>query len=71
MQLRPDWKKSHRTHFDIPSAKIWTGWREALIIVKPETVIAWHRQAFHFYWRWLVSFRWIGLTSCLMRQACS
>src|SRR5262245_62003362 len=34
-------------------SKIWAGWREALIIVKPETVIAWHRQVFRFYWRWL------------------
>jgi hypothetical protein len=23
-----------------------------LIIVKPETVIAWHRQGFRLYWRW-------------------
>jgi putative transposase len=23
-------------------ARIWTGWRTALVIVKPETVIAWH-----------------------------
>jgi hypothetical protein len=34
-------------------SKFWTDWREALIIVTPETVIAWHRQAFRFYWRWL------------------
>ena len=26
-------------------------WRELLIIVKPETVIAWHRKGFKFYWR--------------------
>jgi hypothetical protein len=24
-------------------SRIWTGWRTALVIVKPETVIAWHR----------------------------
>ena len=34
-------------------SKVWAGWRDTLIIVKPETVIAWHRQAFRFYWRWL------------------
>ena len=27
-------------------AHLWTGWRTALVIVKPETVIAWHRQGF-------------------------
>ena len=25
---------------------VWSGWRDTLMIVKPETVIAWHRQAF-------------------------
>ena len=27
-------------------AHLWAGWRMALVIVKPETVIAWHRQGF-------------------------
>jgi transposase InsO family protein len=31
---------------------LWKGWRSTLLIVKPETVIAWHRQGFRFYWRW-------------------
>ncbi len=31
---------------------LWTDWRSALIIVKPETVIGWHRQGFRLYWRW-------------------
>jgi putative transposase len=26
------------------------GWRSSLIIVKPETVIGWHRQGFRWYW---------------------
>ncbi|HIL97661.1 MAG TPA: integrase, partial [Pseudomonadales bacterium] len=26
-------------------------WRDALLIVQPETVIRWHRRAFRFYWR--------------------
>jgi len=29
----------------------WTGWREALVIVRPETVIAWQRRRFRDYWR--------------------
>jgi putative transposase len=33
-------------------ARFWSGWRRALAIVKPETVIAWHRQGFRLYWRW-------------------
>jgi len=30
---------------------IWSGWREALHIVKPETVIRWHRKAFKLFWK--------------------
>jgi hypothetical protein len=33
-------------------AKIWSGWRSALVIVKPETVVAWHRKSFRLYWKW-------------------
>jgi len=31
---------------------LWTGWQHALILVKPETVIAWHRKGFRLYWTW-------------------
>lgn len=30
----------------------WSGWRSALVIVRPETVIAWHRKGFRLLWRW-------------------
>ena len=30
----------------------WTAWRSALYIVKPDTVIAWHRQGFRLFWTW-------------------
>jgi putative transposase len=32
--------------------RLWTGWRTALVIVKPETVIAWHRRGFRLWWAW-------------------
>ena len=32
-------------------SRAWPGWRSAVIIVKPETVIRWHRQGFRLYWR--------------------
>jgi len=34
-------------------SRAWSGWREALHIVKPETVVRWHRQGFRYYWRWI------------------
>ena len=33
-------------------SKIWRGWADSLTIVKPETVIRWHRQGFKRYWTW-------------------
>jgi transposase InsO family protein len=27
-------------------------WRSALVVVKPATLIRWHRQGFRFFWRW-------------------
>ena len=31
---------------------LWPGWRRALVIVKPDTVLRWHRRGFRCYWRW-------------------
>ena len=30
----------------------WFDWRSALLIVKPATLIGWHRHAFRLLWRW-------------------
>ena len=38
--------------FWVALSAIWSGWREALDIVQPETVVRWHRQGFRYYWRW-------------------
>src|SRR6478672_6678000 len=35
-------------------SRAWSGWRSALFIVQPETVIGWHRQGFRWYWTWKV-----------------
>jgi len=32
--------------------RVYSGWAEALIIVKPETVVSWHRAGFPLFWRW-------------------
>jgi hypothetical protein len=33
--------------------RIWSGWAEVLVVVKPETVVRWHRAGFRLYWRFL------------------
>src|ERR1700761_7869756 len=35
-------------------SRVWAEWRSALRIVKPDTVIAWHRKAFRKFWTWKV-----------------
>jgi len=29
----------------------WSGWKDSLVLVKPQTVIGWHRRAFRLFWR--------------------
>jgi len=31
-------------------SRLWTGWRHSLQVVRPETVVSWHRQGFRRYW---------------------
>ncbi len=33
-------------------SRLWPAWREAVVIVKPGTVIAWHRKGFRLLWTW-------------------
>jgi hypothetical protein len=33
-------------------SQVWPRWRRALLIVKPETVVGWHRQGFRLFWKW-------------------
>ena len=37
--------------FCVLLSRFWTNWQEALIIVKPETVIGWHRKGFKLFWK--------------------
>jgi len=35
-------------------SRVWRGRRSALVMVKPETVIAWHRKGFRLFWAWKI-----------------
>ena len=37
--------------FWILLCRLWSGGSSALVIVKPETVVAWHRDGFRLFWR--------------------
>jgi putative transposase len=40
--------------FCVSLSRFWHDWRSALAIVKPETVVAWHRKGFRLFWTWKV-----------------
>ena len=48
---RPSLRKADRVFWVILSC-LWPGWRHALAIVRPETVIGWHRKGFRLFWTW-------------------
>jgi putative transposase len=33
--------------------RLWSGWRDALVLVEPDTVVRWHRAGFRCYWAWI------------------
>jgi hypothetical protein len=49
---RPQWVRLAKTDrwFWVVLARLWTGWRSAIMIVKPEIVVAWHRRGFRLWW---------------------
>ena len=41
-------------------SSVWPGWRQAVQIVTPATVVRWHRRGFAAYWRWTSRPRRVG-----------
>jgi hypothetical protein len=37
--------------FWVAVRRVWSGWKQSLIVVTPETVVRWHRAGFRLYWR--------------------
>ena len=33
-------------------SRFWKGWRSSVTLVKPATVVRWHRQSFRLFWKW-------------------
>jgi putative transposase len=48
---RPCLRRSDRL-FWVLLSRLWSGWADALSLVKPETVIRWHRSGFKLFWTW-------------------
>jgi putative transposase len=37
--------------FWVLARRFWSGWKQSLILVSPETVVRWHRAGFALYWK--------------------
>ena len=50
-QIRPQLRDADR-RFWILACQLFSGWHRSLIIVRPDTVVSWHRKGWKSYWRW-------------------
>jgi hypothetical protein len=50
-QPRPRWTGTDRI-FWVLLSRLWKNWRTSLQVVRPETVVRWHRHGFRGYWAW-------------------
>ena len=48
---RPRATKADRV-FWVALSKIWSGWRDSLVVFTPATVVASHRKGFKLFWTW-------------------
>jgi hypothetical protein len=48
---RPQLRRLDRVFWVLLSS-LCSRWRDLLVVVKPETVVAWHRAGFRLFWRW-------------------
>jgi transposase InsO family protein len=56
---RPKLRTTDRL-FWIGLARVWTGWRQPLVMVTPDTVLRWQRRRFREYWTKLSGRRTVG-----------
>lgn len=56
---RPPLRRRDRL-FWVLLSKVYFGWRSALVLVQPETVLHWHQQGFRLYWRWKSRHKYVG-----------
>jgi hypothetical protein len=51
--------------FWVAISRLWSQWKQSIIVVTPETVVRWHRAGFRVYWRLISRVRGpVGRRSC-------
>ena len=53
LKKRPKLSSGDRL-FWVSLSRLWRDWPSTLVMVKPETVVAWHRKGFRLLWTWKV-----------------
>ena len=48
--------------------RFWSGWKQALVVVSPETVVRWHRAGFALYWRAISRTRTVFGRKCISKE---
>jgi hypothetical protein len=48
---RPDFRR-HERGLLVLLTSIVARWRDAILLVKPDTILRWHREGFRLLWRW-------------------
>jgi putative transposase len=48
--------------------RLWPGWKRALILAQPETVVRWHKAGFKLYWTWLSRRRKRAGRKCVSKE---
>ena len=48
--------------------RFWSGWKRALVIVQPDTVVRWHRAGFKLYWTWRSRHKTPAGRKCVSRE---
>ena len=57
--------------FWVTLRRIWPGWKRALVLVRPDTVIRWHRTGFRLYWKWISRTRVSSAAGSRCRWGCA
>jgi transposase InsO family protein len=48
--------------------RLWPRWKQALILMQPDTVVRWHRAGFMRYWKWISRHRTCAGRRCVSRE---
>src|SRR5215470_17143917 len=64
---RPDLRAADKL-FWVLLRRFWSGWKQALVIVSPETVVRWHRAGFTVYWRAISRARKVLGRKCISKE---